>query len=171
MSKLKGMDEPFSGRHFNRDVIVQCMCWSSRCRRSLRELVEMMAGRGLSLAHAPKEVSLEGTTILRWVKRNTPECVKRRNRLGAPAGASWRVDETCLKIRGKWVYLCHAVDRVGHAADFLTRRFNLQYFNNVIERDHRHIKSRPQCHARLLAFQDTAITLSQMELMHRIRKD
>jgi transposase-like protein len=45
----------------------------------------MMAERGLSLAHAPKK-SLWDTTILRWVKRFTPEFVKCWNRLGAPAG-------------------------------------------------------------------------------------
>lgn len=68
MSKLKSMDELFSGRHFNCDVIILCVRWYLRYKLSLRELVEMMAERGLSLAH---------TTILRWVKRYTPEFAKR----------------------------------------------------------------------------------------------
>jgi transposase-like protein len=95
MSKLKSLEELFGGRHFDREIIILCVRWYLRYKLSLRDLVEMMAERGLSLAH---------TTILRWVRRYTPEFVKRWNRFAAPAGRSWRVDETYLKIRGRWVY-------------------------------------------------------------------
>jgi hypothetical protein len=61
----------------------------------------MMAERGLALAH---------TTIMRWVQRFVPEFEKRWNRVARKAGRSWRVDETCVKIRGKWTYLYRAVD-------------------------------------------------------------
>jgi transposase-like protein len=63
MSKLKGLDGLFAGRHFDRDVIILCVRWYLRYKLSLRDLVEMMAERGLSLAH---------TTILRWVQRLRP---------------------------------------------------------------------------------------------------
>ena len=56
MSKPKSPDGLFAGRHFDRDVIILCVRWYLRYKLSLRDLVEMMAERGLSLAHAPKEV-------------------------------------------------------------------------------------------------------------------
>src|SRR5476651_746340 len=85
MSRLKNLDGLFAGRHFDRDVIILCVRWYLHYKLSLRDLVEMMAERDLSLAH---------TTILRWVQRYTPEFVKRWNRFATPAGRSWRVDGT-----------------------------------------------------------------------------
>ena len=56
MSKEKGLEGVFDGRHFDWEIIVFCVRWYLRYKLSLRDLVEMMAERGLSLAHAPKEV-------------------------------------------------------------------------------------------------------------------
>src|SRR5438477_2079718 len=56
MGKLKSMQELFEGRHFDREVIILCVRWCLRFKLSLRDLVEMMAERGLSMAH---------TTIMR----------------------------------------------------------------------------------------------------------
>jgi transposase-like protein len=51
MSKLKSLDELFDGRHFDREIIILCVRWYLRYKLSLRDLVEMMAERGLLLAH------------------------------------------------------------------------------------------------------------------------
>src|SRR5450756_1812685 len=98
-SRMQDVDNLFKGRHFDHEIIILCVRWYLRYKLSFRDLVEMMAERGLSLAH---------TTILRWVRRYAPEFIKRWNRFGRTAGRSWRVDETYIKVRGQWVYLYRA---------------------------------------------------------------
>src|ERR1700681_3270140 len=104
MSELKIVEKLFKGRHFDREVIILCVRWYLRYKLSFRDLVETMSERGLHVAH---------TTILRWVLRYAPEFVKRWNRFGRPAGRSWLVDETCLKVCGQWAYLYRGVDKCG----------------------------------------------------------
>jgi transposase-like protein len=113
VSKLSSLEELFAGRHFDREVISLCVRWYLRYKLSLRDLVEMMAERGLNPAH---------TTILRWVRRYTPEFVKRWNRFGRTAGRSRRVDKTYIKVRGHWTYLYRAVDKAGQTIDFRLSR-------------------------------------------------
>jgi transposase-like protein len=85
-------------------VIILCVRWYLRYKLSFRDLVEMMAERGLNLAH---------TSILRWVRRYIPEFVKHWNRFGRTPGRSRRVDET---------YLYRAVDKAGQTIDFSLSR-------------------------------------------------
>jgi transposase-like protein len=51
MAGFLGLDELFEGRHFDREIIVLCVRWYLRFKLSYRDLVEMMAERGLSLVH------------------------------------------------------------------------------------------------------------------------
>jgi transposase-like protein len=104
MAKLKTVEELFKGRHFDRDVVILCVRRYLRFKLSLRDLVEMMAERGLSMAH---------TTIMRWVQRYAPEFEKRWRPFARAVGRSWRVDETYVKIRGKWCYQYRAVESGG----------------------------------------------------------
>jgi transposase-like protein len=50
MGKLKDIDGSFNGRHFDREFIVLCVRWHQRYKLSFRDITEMMAERGLSLA-------------------------------------------------------------------------------------------------------------------------
>ena len=109
---MLSIDELFKGRHFDREIIILCVRWYLRFKLSFRDLVEMMAERGVDLAH---------TTIMRWIQRYTPEFVKRWDRFACKAGRSWRVDETYVKIKGRWTYLYRAVDSEGKTVDFLLR--------------------------------------------------
>ena len=112
MTDVLSIDELFKGRHFDREIIILCVRWYLRFKLSFRDLVEMMAERGIELAH---------TTIMRWIQRYVPEFEKRWNRFARQAGRSWRVDETYVKIKGRWTYLYRAVDKAGKTVDFLLR--------------------------------------------------
>jgi transposase-like protein len=100
----------FRGRHFDRAIIILCIRWYIAYKLSYRDLVEMMAERGVDVSH---------TTILRWVQCYVPEFEKRWSRYARPVGTSWRVDGTYIKVRGHWSYLYRAVDKQGLTVDFL----------------------------------------------------
>ena len=85
------------------------MRWSLRSALSYRDLEEMMAERGLSVDH---------TTIYRWVQRYAPEIEKRCRPHLKTTTDSWRVDETSVKVKGVWMYLYRAVDSQGKTLAF-----------------------------------------------------
>jgi len=99
----------FQGRHFNAEIITLCVRWYVTYKLSYRDLVSIMAERNVDVAH---------TTILRWVQRYVPEFAKRWQRFARSVGTSWRVDETYIKLKGKWVYFYRGVDKEGQTIDF-----------------------------------------------------
>jgi transposase-like protein len=109
MTSARHCDTLFKYRHFDREIIILCVRWYVSYKLSYRDLVEMMAERGIVLAH---------TTVLRWEQCFMPEFEKRWMRFARPVGKSWRVDETYILLRGEWRYPYRAVDKQGRTVDF-----------------------------------------------------
>jgi len=92
MTKRQDRDAIYVKRQFDSEIIVLCVrwYWYITYRLSYRDLVAMMAERGVIISH---------TTIMRWVIRYVPEFEKRWNRFARSIGSSWRVDETYISIK------------------------------------------------------------------------
>ena len=68
---------------------------------------------------ADRRLLVDHVTVWRWVQRYAPELERRLRRRLKPTNDSWRVDETYIRVKGKWVYLYRAVDSSGATIDFL----------------------------------------------------
>ena len=100
----------FKWRQFEPEMILLAVGWYLRFSLSYRDVEELLAERGLRADHV---------TVWRWVQRYAPELERRlRSRLNS-TNDSWRVDETYIRVKGKWVYLYRAVDSTGATIDFL----------------------------------------------------
>jgi len=128
--RRKDVPEIFKWRHFEPEIILLCVRWYLSYRLSYRDLVEMMNERGLSIAH---------TTILRWVFKFSFELEKRVRPHLSRRNKSWRMDETYIRVKGKWKYFFRAVDKNGQTIDFLLQHkkdYNaaLRFFRKTIHR-------------------------------------
>ncbi|KEK22107.1 IS6 family transposase [Bacillus gaemokensis] len=99
----------FKWKHYQPDVILLTVRWYLRYNLSFRDLVEMMAERGLSISH---------TTIMRCVHQYGPELNERIRKHLKQTNDSWRVDETYVKVKSQWMYLYRAVNSEGNTIDF-----------------------------------------------------
>lgn len=86
----------FKYRHFEPTIILLCLRWYLRYSLSYRDLEEIMVERGLSVDH---------TTIYRWVQHYAPLLEKKCRAKLRPTNDSWRVDETYIKVKGIWMYM------------------------------------------------------------------
>jgi len=100
----------FKWRQFQPEVILLAVGWYLRFSLSYRDVEELLAERGLLVDHV---------TVWRWVQRYAPEMERRLRSKLKPTNDSWRVDETYIRVKGKWRYLYRAVDSSGATLDFL----------------------------------------------------
>ena len=84
----------FGKRQFEPTIIVTCLRWYCRFCLSLRDLEELMAERGLAVDH---------TTIWRWVQRYGPEVHRRLRGNVKQKSSTWHMDETFVRIAGRWL--------------------------------------------------------------------
>jgi transposase-like protein len=100
---------PFNHLEFPTDIVFQVVVFRLLFKLSLRDLVRMFLMRGYEFTHE---------TVREWEERFAPLLAEhlRRKRTGK-MGRRWYVDETYLKVKGKWCYLYRAIDREGNLVD------------------------------------------------------
>ena len=100
----------FKGRHFKREMILQSVRWYLAYSLSYRDLEEIMKERGFEVDHS---------TLNRWVINYTPQLEEAFHKRKRKPGDRWRMDETYIKVKGKWHYYYRALDKQGNTVDFL----------------------------------------------------
>jgi len=118
----------FKGRHFPKDIILMSVRWYVAYPLSYRNIEEMMAERGVKLDHS---------SVQKWVVHYAPKLESEFRKKKKITGRSWKMDETYIKVAGKWVYLYRAVDKAGKTVDFMLsekgdRKSVLKFFEKAI---------------------------------------
>ncbi len=100
---------PFNRLQYPGDVVCLVVLWRLRYKLSLRDLAEMFLERGFEFTHE---------TVRQWEATFTPLLTEqlRKHRYGQ-GSRRWHVDETLIKLNGKWVYLYRALDHEGYLLD------------------------------------------------------
>ena len=99
-----GRSNCFKGRQFTAEVILWAVRWYLMFPVSYRDLESMLLDRGVEVDH---------TTIFRWIQAYAAELEKRIRPHLRLSNGSWRVDETYVRVKGRWTYLYRAVDSRG----------------------------------------------------------
>lgn len=103
----------FKGKQFQQDIIMVAVGYYLRYNLSYRDVSEILNERGINVCH---------TTVYRWVQEYSQIIYcswKKRNK---SIGDSWRMDETYIKVKGKWHYLYRAIDSSGLTLDIWLRK-------------------------------------------------
>lgn len=112
-SRYKDAKKPFKWKHFTAEIILWLVRWYCRYALSYNDLKEMVLERGMKV---------ERSTICRWVHEYGAELAKRVKSYLKQTSDSWRLDETYLKIKGKWHYFYRAIDKTGQTLDWMLSR-------------------------------------------------
>ncbi len=100
---------PFNDLQFPSDVVLLAVLWRLRYKLGFRDVAELLLSRGYEVSHE---------TIRAWEFRFAPMVSERlRSKRRGQAGRSWYIDETYIKVSGRWCYLYRAIDREGSLLD------------------------------------------------------
>jgi transposase-like protein len=107
-------------------VIVLAVRWYLRFGLSFRDVEELLAERGIQVDHV---------TIFRWVQRFTPLLAEAARPCRHGVGDRWQVDETYVKVAGRWRYVYRAIDQFGQVIDvFVSPRRDVRAARRFFER-------------------------------------
>src|SRR5438034_3729675 len=98
----------FKGFRFPPEIIVLAVRWYLRYGLSYREVEELLTERGIEVDHV---------TVYRWVQRFTPLLADAARPCRHTVGDRWFVDETYVKVAGRWRYAYRAIDQDGQIID------------------------------------------------------
>ncbi|OEU38427.1 transposase (plasmid) [Lactococcus cremoris subsp. cremoris IBB477] len=103
----------FKGKQFQKDVIIVAVGYYLRYNLSYREIQELLYDRGINVCH---------TTIYRWVQEYSKVLYHLWKKKNRQSFYSWKMDETYIKIKGRWHYLYRAIDADGLTLDIWLRK-------------------------------------------------
>ncbi|NSW39283.1 IS6 family transposase [Bacillus sp. Xin1] len=103
----------FKGKQFKKDIILVAVGYYCRFSLSYRDVSEILRERG---------VSVHPTTIMRWVHEYGNLIYQIWKKKNKNVQLSWKLDETYIKVKGKWCYLYRAIDKDGHTLDIQLRK-------------------------------------------------
>ena len=103
----------FAGFCFPPEVIVLTVCWYLRFGLSYRDVEELLAQRGIEVDHV---------TIYRWVQRFTPMLAEAARPCRHAVGDRWQVDETYVKVAGRWRSVDRAIDQFARSSTCSSHR-------------------------------------------------
>ena len=100
---------PFNDLQYPTDVVMLAVLWRLRYKLSFRDVAELLLQRGFRVPHE---------TVRAWEFRFAPLLAERlRAKRRGRAGVSWYLDETYVKVSGRWCYLYRAIDHRGDLID------------------------------------------------------
>jgi transposase-like protein len=116
----------FAGFRFPPDVIVLAVRWYLRFGLSYRDVEELLVERGVEVDHV---------TVYRWVLRFTPLLAEAARPCRHTVVDRWEVDETYVKVAGRWRYVYRAIDQLGQVIDvFLSPQRDARAARRFFER-------------------------------------